>query len=342
MPTTPRIPAPDSDLRVDIRSDGTATVIALGGRLGSSPLSAENRDRVMAVVKSGEQLVLDFGDVEESSGVGLRHLLLLARHIRGLGGTISARGTSDHLRAIAEASGFHDLFLRAVPVPTFAASQVARARTDFYPTHSYGGFALRPGAPFPLRAAAVTQGVNFAVYFRHATRCTLVLFEPGAEAPFAEIPFPPEFRIGDAHAMTVFHLDPEKFEDGYRMEGPFALREGHRFDRKRVLLDPAARAITWRRAWGCEDGHLATPRGRMIAEDFDWEDDQALGLPLQDLVVYEMHVREFTRHATSGVRFPGTHAGMRVEYANPHEAGQALCSISEEALRDDRAFPFTV
>ena len=310
MLTTPAILAPDSSLRVDIRSEGTATVIALGGRL-AGPLSAENRDRVIAAVKPGAPLVLDFSDVEEASGVGLRRLLLLARHVRGLGGTISARGTSDHLQAIAEASGFTDLFLRPVPAPTFFASQMARARPDFYPTHSYGGFALRPGTPFPLRATVVAQGVNFAVYSRHATRCTLVLFEPGAEAPFAEIPFPPEFRVGDVHAMTVFHIDPEEFEYGYRMEGPFAPREGHRFDRERVLLDPAARAITWRRAWGCEHGDLATPRGRMIAEDFDWEDDHALGLPLQDLVIYEMHVRGFTRHAASGVRFPGTYAGLR-------------------------------
>lgn len=87
----------------------------------------------------------------------------------------------------------------------------------------------------------VLNGVNFAVYSRHATRCTLVLFEPGAPEPFAEIPFPSEFRVGDVHAMTVFHLDPEEFEYGYRMEGPFNPRVGHRFDPQRVLLDPAVR-----------------------------------------------------------------------------------------------------
>jgi isoamylase len=310
MPTTPASPAPDSGLRIDIRSEGLATVIALGGRLGS-PLSAEDRDRVLAAVKPGGRLVLDFSDVEQASGVGLRRLLLLARHVRGLGGTIAARGASDHLRAIAEASGLLDLFRRAVPLPTFAAPQAGQARMDFYPTHAHGGFALRPGAPVPLGATVLTQGVNFAVYSRHATRCTLVLFELGAEAPFAEIPFPPEFRVGDIHAMTVFHLDPEAFEYGYRMEGPFNPREGHRFDRARVLLDPVARAVTWRVVWGRVNEHLTTPRGRMIAEDFDWEDDHALGLPLQDLVIYELHVRGFTRHATSAVRFPGTYAGLR-------------------------------
>jgi isoamylase len=153
--------------------------------------------------------------------------------------------------------------------------------------------------------------VNFAVYSRHGTRCTLVLYELGAAAPFAEIPFPPEFRVGDVHAMTVFQLDPEEFEYGFRMEGPVAPREGHRFDHERVLLDPAARAIAWRPTWGHRDEHIATPRAALIAEDFDWENDRPLGLPLEDLVIYEMHVRGFTRHPTSGVRFPGTFAGLR-------------------------------
>ena len=77
------------------------------------------------------------------------------------------------------------------------------------------------------------------------------------------------------------------------MEGPFVPSEGHRFDRERVLLDPTARAITWRPTWGHRNAHLATPRGRLIPEDFDWEDDRPLGLPLEDLVIYEMHVRGF-------------------------------------------------
>ena len=310
MPTVTPPLACDSGLRVDIRPEGDSTVIALSGRL-DSPFSGKELDRVMAVVKSDAKLILDFTGVEKASGVGLRGLLLLARHIRGLGGTISARGASDELRTIAEVSGFHDLFWLHVPPLTFTAHQAARARPDFYPTHSHCGFALRPGFPFPLGATVLTRGVNFAVYSRHSTRCTLVLFKPGAEKPFAEIPFPSEFRVGDVYAMTVFHLDPEAFEYGYRMEGPFCPREGHRFDRERVLLDPTARAITWRAVWGCKDDSLMTPRGRVIAEDFDWEDDHTLGLPMEDLVIYEMHVRGFTRHCTAGVLFPGTYAGLR-------------------------------
>ena len=299
-----------SETRIDIRAEGAMTVIALAGQL-SGKLSAEEYDHVMAAVQPGRPLVLDFSRAEEISGACLRRLLLLARYVRGLGGTIAARGASDEFLAIAEASGFQDLVRSETVKIMPSARQAPRARTDFYPTHWHNGFALRPGSPLPLGATVHPHGVNFAVYSRHGTRCTLVLYEPDVAAPLAEIPFPPEFRVGDVYAMVVFQLDSEEFEYGFRVEGPFAPREGHRFDRERVLLDPAARAVAWHSAWGQRDDHLATPRARLISEDFDWEDDRPLGLPLEDLVIYEMHVRGFTRHATSGVRFPGTFAGLR-------------------------------
>ena len=298
------------DRTIDIRTVGATTVIALSGRLHGA-LSADEQDRVVGAIQNGGHLVIDFSQVAEISGAALRRLLLLTRYVHGLGGTVDAQGASDELRAIAEASGFEDLFRHAPPLPIPAARQAPRARADSYPTHSYRGFALRPGMPLPLGASALPHGVNFAVYSRHGTQCTLVLYEPGAAAPFAEIPFPPEFRVGDVHAMMVFHLDPEEFEYGFRMEGPFAPRDGHRFDRERVLLDPCCRAVAWRPSWGQRDERLATPRSRLIAEDFDWEDDRPLALPLEGLVLYEMHVRGFTRHPTSGVRFPGTFAGLR-------------------------------
>lgn len=302
--------ATESDLRVDVRLEGVATVVALTGSL-DSPLSAQNRDRLMSVVKPGEQLILDLSGIEKASGAGLRGLLLLARHIRGLGVAINAIGASDELQNLADVSGFRDLFRLDAPATPLTTHPAAWTRPEFYPTHSHKGFALRPGFPIPLGATVLTHGVNFAVYSRHATGCTLVLYKPNAETPFAEIPFPPEFRVGDVHAMTVFHLDTEAFEYGYRMMGPFNPREGHRFNPECVLLDPAARAVSWRPEWGCKDDGIATPRARVMAEDFDWEDDHTLELPMADLVIYEMHVRGFTRHGSSNVRFPGTYAGLR-------------------------------
>src|SRR5205823_8422047 len=92
-------------------------------------------------------------------------------------------------------------------------------RIDVYPTHRHGSFQLRPGRVFPFGATNVPGGVNFSVFSSAATSCTLVLFEKGAHEPLAEIPFPDQFRIGNTWAMTVFGLDIEQVEYGYRMDG---------------------------------------------------------------------------------------------------------------------------
>jgi glycogen operon protein len=186
-------------------------------------------------------------------------------------------------------------------------------RVDVYPTDEYAGYKIRPGRVFPFGATFVPGGVNFSVYSSHASACTLVLFEQGQPQPFAEIPFPDSFRIGNVFAMTVFDLDYENLEYGYRMDGPFEPQSGHRFDKTKVLLDPYARAIAGRDVWGAPpDWDRPGPyRGRLLFEDFDWEGDHPLETPIEDLVVYEMHVRGFTRHPSAGVKFPGTFAGIR-------------------------------
>ena len=135
------------------------TVITVAGRLGEA-LSAADRDRVLAAIQLGGQVVLDLSRVQEISGGGLRRLLLLTRHIRGLGAAVAARGASDDLRAMAEASGFEDLFRSADPLPVPSAPEAPRARTDFYPTHSHGSIPLRPGIPMPLGATVLPHGVN--------------------------------------------------------------------------------------------------------------------------------------------------------------------------------------
>lgn len=186
-------------------------------------------------------------------------------------------------------------------------------RIDTYPTHTYSGFRLRPGKPYPFGATLIPGGVNFAVFSHHATACVLVLYEKGASAPLVEIPFPDEFRIGSVFSMIVFDLDYEEIEYGFRMEGPYAPQEGHRFDPRHVLLDPYARSVGGRDIWGeppdAHDGYQH--RGRLIFDDFDWEDDRPLEIPIEELIIYEMHVRGFTRHPSSGVKYPGTFAAIR-------------------------------
>ncbi|MDH6574769.1 glycogen debranching protein GlgX [Kitasatospora sp. MAP5-34] len=201
-------------------------------------------------------------------------------------------------------------------------------RIDAYPTRTIGGYGVRAGRPLPFGATPVPAGVNFSVYSEKATRMWLVLFEPGAEQPLAELEFPAAFRIGSVFAMTVFgldggSLDDERLEYGFRAEGPFDPEHGDRFDATRVLSDPYARMISGRDVWGTEpDRDRPCPyRSRLVPDDFDWGDDAPLRIPTEDLVVYELHVRGFTRHPSAQVSAPGTYAGLREKIPYLKELG---------------------
>ena len=186
-------------------------------------------------------------------------------------------------------------------------------RIDVHATHTYEGYKLRKGRAFPFGASFVPNGVNFSIYSRYATACSLVLFEQGAAEPLVEIPFPEEYHIGNVFTMVVFDLPYENIEYGYRMEGPFEPQNGHHFDRTKILLDPYAKIIGGRDVWGVEpdwNDHFQH-RGRFVYDDFDWENDNALEIPLEDLIIYEAHVRGFTQHPTSKVKYPGTFTAIR-------------------------------
>jgi glycogen operon protein len=185
-------------------------------------------------------------------------------------------------------------------------------RIDVHPTHEYQGYKLRPGKPLPFGANMVPGGVNFSVFSSYATSCTLVLFEKHEPKPLVEIPFPDAFRTGNVFSMVVFGLDYENVEYGYRFTGPFDAVAGQRFDSTKVLLDPYAKAIGGRDVWGVKPdwNDIYQHRGRLVYDDFDWESERPLEIPREDLLIYEMHVRGFTRHPSSGVRHPGTYAGV--------------------------------
>lgn len=187
-------------------------------------------------------------------------------------------------------------------------------RTDFHPTHvsECGRFRLKAGTPLPFGATVVPGGINFSIYSRYATSCSLVVFRRHEAKPFAVIPFKDEFRIGNVFTMVVFGLEHEDIEYGFYFDGPFDPVEGHRFDKTRVVMDPYAKAIGGRDVWGRLAGgkNCYQHRARVHFDDFDWGTDHPLETPIEDLVIYEMHVRGFTRHESSGVRNPGTFAGI--------------------------------
>ena len=196
-------------------------------------------------------------------------------------------------------------------------------RIDIYPTHSYQNFQLRCGKPFPFGATRVPGGINFSIFSCHATACTLVLFEKNAPQPFVEIPFPEEFHIGHVYCMVVFDLDYENIEYGYRMDGVNDFHQGHWFERTKILADPYAKTIGGRDIWGVTPdwNNVYQHRSRIAVDDFDWDGDRALEIPPEDLIIYEMHVRSFTRHPTSRVKHPGTFAGIREKIPYLKELG---------------------
>ena len=202
------------------------------------------------------------------------------------------------------------------PAPDFG-------RMDTYPTHDYQGFKLRAGKPIPFGATLVPGGVNFSIYSSHAESCTLVLFEKGAHQPLVEIPFPAAFRIGNVWCMIVFGLDYENTEYGYRMTGPFDVQAGHWFNPDKILMDPYAKAIAGRDVWGAKPdwNDIYHHRARLVYDDFDWDEDRPLEIPMADLVVYEMHVRSFTSHPNAKVKYPGTFAGIREKIPYLKELG---------------------
>lgn len=185
-------------------------------------------------------------------------------------------------------------------------------RIDAHPTHKYNEFDLRPGKPLPFGATIVPGGVNFSIYSSQAYSCELVLFKKHEPQPYAVIPFPHEFKMGNVFTMVVFNLDYENIEYGFRMDGMFNPSQGDRFDKSKILMDPYAKSIGGRDEWGKNPdwNNIFQHRSRIVFDDFDWEGDHQLETPIEDLIIYEMHVRGFTKHQSSEVKHPGTFAAI--------------------------------
>jgi glycogen operon protein len=184
---------------------------------------------------------------------------------------------------------------------------------DTFPTNTIKGLAYRVGRVFPFGASLCEDGaVNFSIFSKEATSCTLVLYHHGQEKPFVEIPFPDEFRIGNVYTMLIYGIDIETTEYGYRFDGPYNPAKGQLFDKSKVLLDPYAKSVSGRSIWGTKPNPKTQfkYRGQIIRQDYLWEGDKPLERRQCDLVIYEMHVRSFTQHSSSGVKRNGTFAGI--------------------------------
>lgn len=185
--------------------------------------------------------------------------------------------------------------------------------TGLLPLDVVEGFKIRPGFFRMYGACVASNGVSFTINSHGATRCTLLLFKPQAPKPYARILFPDSYRIGDTYSMLVFDIKPDEFEYAFSFDGPYEPAKGLLFNGENVLLDPYSRAVTGQRKWGekPEGGKDFEYRARVVKSSFDWGNIKQLEQPFEDLVIYETHVRGYTKDKSSGVSAPGTFAGLK-------------------------------
>lgn len=185
--------------------------------------------------------------------------------------------------------------------------------TGLLPLDVVEGFKIRPGFFRMYGACVASNGVSFTINSHGATRCTLLLFKPQAPKPYARIPFPDSYRIGDTYSMLVYDIKPDEFEYAFSFDGPYEPAKGLLFNEENVLLDPYSRAVTGQRKWGekPEGDKDFEYRARVVKSSFDWGNIKQLEQPFEDLVIYEIHVRGYTKDKSSGVSAPGTFAGLK-------------------------------
>jgi isoamylase len=201
-----------------------------------------------------------------------------------------------------------------------------------------------PGRPYPLGATWDGAGVNFALFSEHATHVELCLFDsPGATEESARILLPEQTD----HVWHVYLPDvvPDQLY-GYRVHGPHDPAAGHRFNPKKVVLDPYAKAIGRDLRWhdslfGYRLGDPATdlslddrdsagfaPLAAVIDPAFTWGDDRPLRIPWHKTIIYEMHVKGFTKaHPAIPEKARGTFAGLASDASIRHLVGLGVTAV---------------
>ncbi|RPD50573.1 glycogen debranching protein GlgX [Paracnuella aquatica] len=184
-----------------------------------------------------------------------------------------------------------------------------------------------PGHPFPLGATWDNEGVNFAVYAENATGVDLCLFDPENPA-YESVNIRVKERTNHVWHVYVPGLQPGQLY-GYRVYGPYDPENGHRFNPNKLLIDPYAKAISGTIQWhdslfgyevGHPDGDLSfsetdsapyIPKSVVIDHNFDWEGVQQPNIPYHESIIYEAHLKGFTRqHPDIPEHLRGTYAAL--------------------------------
>lgn len=181
---------------------------------------------------------------------------------------------------------------------------------EFRPLDTISGFSVRPGLYEEFGASLIPGGVSFTLHSQEATSCELLLFHYSENEPYARIPIPDRYRIGNVYSIIVFDLDTRDLEYAYSIDGPYDPKKGLIFDKTKYLLDIYAKAVTGQSTWGCKPESGFQYKARVLSENFDWDDCCHPPIPMEDLIIYELHVRGFTGDASSKVTAPGTFQGI--------------------------------
>lgn len=162
----------------------------------------------------------------------------------------------------------------------------------------------------PYGAIPNEEGVQFLVFSRNATSIELLLYENVDDMePKRTLTFHPETdRWGDVWGLFVPGLKPGQLYH-FKADGPFEPENGHRFNPKARLIDPYAKALAGTYL-DSSDGITRPPKCVVIDDAFDWSGDRHIRRSLSETIIYEMHVRGFTQHPSSGVKHPGTYLGV--------------------------------
>ncbi len=178
-------------------------------------------------------------------------------------------------------------------------------------------FEVLPGTPYPLGTTVDFSGVNFSVFSQHADCVELLIFDRSDSIePIQTV----KLDSSRHHTYHFWHVFIRKLKPGYfyayRVDGPVDLSHGHRFNSNKILIDPYSKGIDyslWQRnnALDQEDNLKTSLRSAIInTKNYNWEGDRPLNLPLEETIIYEMHVGNFTKSPTSGCKYPGKFRGV--------------------------------
>ena len=209
------------------------------------------------------------------------------------------------------------------------------------------------GKPNPLGATVESDGVNFAVFSKYAKEVYLLLFENEKSEPADIIKI--ENQTDQVHHVFVYGITSGQLY-GYKVRGEYNPNQGIRFNEHKLLIDPYAKAISGK----CEnidnlllpynansnkkdllidtrDNTHIMPKSIVVDDNFDWQDDKPPNIPFEELIIYEVHVKGFTAHQSSAVKYPGTYLGFIEKIPYLKELGVnavELLPVHEFHIRD--------